>query len=148
MKLLFNFQNKSTFGQLQKQLSDTLCAMLAAGKDFSVKFDYDKTPKQHRGYFRLVDLLLPYLSKSYGEINNKDDADDFIRIESGYFKVVKTKNKEIVLPISIKTAAKEDLMRLINKAYEACEFYDIKDYELTSAETQALVEYFNKKEIK
>jgi len=106
-----------------------------------------KTLKQHRGYFRLIDLLLPYLSKSYGEINNKDDADDFIRIESGYFKVVKTKNKKIVLPRSIKTATKEDLMKLINKAYEACEFYDIKNYELTSAETQALVEYFNKKEI-
>jgi hypothetical protein len=141
MKLLFNFQNKSTFGQLQKQLSDTICSMLAMGKDFSVEFKEEKKSKSQaslNGFWRLCTLLVPHVRKSYGEIFDKEMVSDLAKISAGY--CVKTKTS--LLPKSLKTISQEDMNLLIEKLYFMCNFYGLEDYELVPYELQEINNYF------
>tara|TARA_R110000803_G_scaffold141465_1_gene207901 strand:+ start:70 stop:513 length:444 start_codon:yes stop_codon:yes gene_type:complete len=111
--------------------------------NFEIEFKQIKTPKQLRGYWRLVVLATPYLKESYGNIDNKDEASDFIKMLSGFHKEVETKTKKILLPKSLKTASKKDLMKLIEKLLLICEFFEIKDYELKDQEQRDLEQYFN-----
>lgn len=144
MKITFFTSQKQNWGEKQAEISKTLCDFLAKGKDFSVKFDFDKTGKQHRGYWRLIDLVTPYLKKAYGdEIKTSNDAHEFIKMESGFCKKVKTKKSELVLPKSLTEATLEDMKVLIENLYFVCEFFKIKDYELKSEEEREMNEWFN-----
>lgn len=137
---IFDFSKHSTKQERDKMIGDIYALALEAEKSYrEIKIDDGtdkKTPKQHRGYWRLIGVILPFLSKTYPEINSKDDASDFIKMQCNYFKVIKTKHKEIVLPRSLKEASKKDLMEFIEKIYFVCEFYGLKDYELTKQETE------------
>lgn len=143
MRIDFNTYNKKDWGEKQHEVSKILCEFLACGNDFFVKFGQDKTPKQHRGYWRLIGIILPYLQEAYkGQISNSNDVSDFIKIECGYFKQVQTKTKTVVLAKSLKDATKDNMNEFIEKIYFICEFFKIKDYKLTSEEKRALNDYY------
>lgn len=106
--------------------------------------ELSKTNKQLRGYWRLICLILPYLKEAYkGEISNKNEASDFIKIQCNYCREIKTKTKVIILAKSLKEITKEKMKELIEKIYEVCEFFNIKNYELRPEEERLLMEYFN-----
>jgi hypothetical protein len=141
-KIYFLRTELTKWGDKQAEISKLLCDYLASGKDFYVKFDANKTRKQHNGYWRLISLVYPFLSEDYGEIKSIDDTHEFIKIQAGFFKVIKTKHKEVVIPKSLKEATKIDAMNLIDKLYFICNFYEIKDYELKSQEKIEFEEFF------
>jgi hypothetical protein len=67
---------------------------------------------------------------------------DTAKLSAGYSNRV---GKQVV-PKSLTKATLEEMNILIEKLCSICEHFGLKNYELTSAETQALVEFFNKKE--
>ena len=125
------------WGQKQVALSQTLVLYLASGKAFTVVFDYIKTPKQLRYYWRLVDLVLPYLQETHS-LDDKDEVSDFIKTLCGYFKTVKAKGQDVVIPKSLRKASKSEIMTMIDKLMFICEQFKIKDYEITEKEKQDL----------
>lgn len=144
MKLEFLTSNKDSWGDKQQLCYDEFVRLLASGKDFTVEYRESKSSKQARAYWRLIDLVFPHLQQCYqGEISSKDDASDFLKIECGYYKVIKTKTKKVILAKSLKEASKEELMALIEKLLFLCEFFGLKNYELTSDEKLAFNEFYN-----
>jgi len=113
------------------------------GKSLVISEEVEKkTPKQHKGYFRLCSLLVPYFQKEYGQICDKDFVSDTAKLSAGYSNKV---GKQVV-PKSLTKATLEEMNILIEKLCSICEHFGLKSYELTNAETQALLEFFNKKE--
>ena len=106
---------------------------------FSTEFKgAGKSDPQHRGYWRLCSLLVPYFQEQYKIIFDKDSVANIVKTSVNFtFIVGKT---EIVR--SIKTATKADMTILIEKLCEMCEYYKIKNYELTSAELRLMNEYY------
>ncbi len=97
---------------------------------------------QNAGYWRICTLLAPHMQEQYGEIIDKEEVSNTAKLAIGY----SVKIGKQASPRSLTKATKEQMNLLIEKLYEMCEFFGLKNYELTSAETQALVEFFNKKE--
>lgn len=146
-KLTFLTANKSDWGDKQQIMYEEFTKLLASGRDFSVEYKENKSSKQLRAYWRLVGLVFPFLQQCYkGDISSTEEVSNFLKIECGYFKAVKTKTKEIVLAKSLKEASKQELMMLIDKLLFLCEFFGVKDYELTSDEEKALNEFYNIKQ--
>ena len=97
---------------------------------------------QNAGYWRICTLLAPHIQEQYGEIIDKEEVSNTAKLAIGY----SVKIGKQASPRSLTKATKEQMNLLIEKLYEMCEFFNLKNYELTSAETQALVKFFNKKE--
>lgn len=145
MKLTFFQSNKTNWAKLQVELSDAITKHLACGKDFEIEFSEvkeGKTPSQHKGYWRICSLLAPCMQKEWGEIVDKEEVSNTAKLAVGY----SVKIGKQVTPKSLTKATKEEMNLLIEKLYQMCEFFGLKDYELTPYETQSMVEYFNKKE--
>lgn len=145
MQFTFNFNDTDSFGDKQAEISNQIGEHLKAKKDFTVEFKTRKSGKQLRGYWRLIGLVLPYLQESYGkeQISTNKDASNFIKIECGFFSIVKTKSRSVLLPKSLTKATKEELMQMIEKLYFTCEFFEIKDYQLKPQEQRDFEGYFN-----
>jgi len=115
--------------------------LLAQNIDFDVSFKTihsQRTNSQNNGYWRLCGILLPYVKKDYPELNDSDAISDLIKLNAGYT----TKTARQFVPKSLTLATKEDMNELIKQAYHICEFYKIANYELTSYENLAMIEYF------
>lgn len=108
MKILFDFENKSVFGELQSQVSEALCSMLSSNKDFSVEFSevkQSKSYKQLKGLHKLAQLLAIRLSESnkikYSMENAKDwikwtfDFTEQVNEEEAIAEAINEKNKAI-----------------------------------------------------
>tara|TARA_R110000787_G_C13101594_1_gene412584 strand:- start:44 stop:484 length:441 start_codon:yes stop_codon:yes gene_type:complete len=142
-KTILSFLTKplNNWGLEQTKVIPTLLRYMAAKKPFEIVFRFiseSKTDKQLRSYWRLVGLVLPYLKESCGNIDDKDEASSFIKAQCGYCKEVKTKNGLVMINRSLKVANKKEIMVMIDKLLFICEFYDIKDYELTKQEKELL----------
>ena len=138
-KTIFSFIDSKTedWGQKQDAISPTLLLYLKSGKPFSIVFDYIKTPKQLRYYWRLVGLVVPYLQETHS-LDDKDEVSDFVKISCNYFKAVKAKGQEVIIPKSLRKASKSQIMAMIEKLIFICEFFKIKDYEITVTEQEYL----------
>lgn len=134
MKINFHTAKKSNWGDLQVQISKELCNRLKMGKDFVVEFKSNKTPKQLRGYWRLVGLIEPYCKEAFGGIFDKEMTSEMVKIRSDFVEKVKIGREKVVLTKSLKNATKEDLMILIEKLYQICAFFELEGYELTPEE--------------
>ena len=141
MKIIFSFSNISSLGDKQAQVSEAMIAHLKAKKDFYVQFGNDKTPAQLRGYWRLCSLLVSPLQRKHGEVFDKELVSDLVKRSCGYSTVIKGKEYSK----SLKHASRDHLNTLIEKLHFMCEYFGLKDYELTSAERKALVEFYETK---
>ena len=137
-RLNFYNANKENWGDLQVAVSELLRECLASKKDFVVEFRENKTPKQLRGYWRLIDLITPYLQDKFGGCFDRDLASEFVKIRTGYVEKVEAKKQVLQVPKSLKNATKQDLNHLIETIYRICNYFDIKDYELTTQEIKEI----------
>lgn len=141
MKFTFSFQDTVSFGILQAGISRAICDFLEGKKDFSVEFKEEEkmaSKKALNGYWRLCTMLIPHVRKSYGQIFDKDMVSDLAKLSAGYS--VKTKTGS--LPKSLKSINQEEMSVLIEKLYQMCEWYGLKDYELVPYELQEINNYF------
>ena len=65
---------------------------------------------------------------------------EIVKQETNYCIMIKGR----IITKSLKQASKKELDLMIKKLYEAGDCYGIKDFELSSYENKALIEYFNK----
>lgn len=101
-------------------------------------FKLNKSNDQLRGYWRIATNLLPYVKEQYGEICDKDFVSDLAKLGAGYSQRI----SKSVVPKSLTKATKEEMGILIEQLYKMCEFFGMKDYELTSSETRAMINYY------
>ena len=101
-------------------------------------FKLNKSNDQLRGYWRIATNLLPYVKEQYGEICDKDFVSDLAKLGAGYSQKI----SKSVVPKSLTKATKEEMGILIEQLYKMCEFFGMKDYELTSSETRAMINYY------
>ena len=141
MKITFSFSNTDNFGDLQAQVSEVLVAHLKAKKDFYVQFGADKTPNQHKGFFRICGLLAPYIAESEGTFFDKDMVKELVKQETNFCGMIKGR----LITKSLTTAKRAEMQAMITRLYELCEFFGVQNYKLTSAEKQALVEFYGEK---
>jgi hypothetical protein len=109
-------------------------------KDFTITIDELKRPKSYnqlRGYFRLVNMILPVIKEQNPDhFIDKDVVDNIIKDRYSYYteydgiKTYKSKAK----------ASMEDLMGLIKTAEVLGAMYEIADCYLSSEEE---LEYYN-----
>ena len=128
-------------GDKQAEVSRLLRERLAAGKNFFVNFGEDKTTKQLRGYYRICEVLAPYMEEFEGVLGTKDIVAAFVEDECNYITPVKGKR----LHRSLKEASIKDMKMLIQRLYEMGSAYGAKNYELTSEEKKAMNEYYKLK---
>ena len=96
---------------------------------------------QNAGYWRICTLLAPHIQEQYGEIIDKEEVSNTAKLAIGY----SVKIGKQASPRSLTKATKEQMNLLIEKLYEMCEFFNLKNYELTSEETRAMVKYYEEK---
>ena len=142
MKFFFFQSNKQNWGDLKAKVSEILVHHLGSKKDFSVSFENDKTPKQLRGYYRICEILAPYMAEFQGVIGTKDLVAAFVEDECNYIIPLKGKR----LHKSLTEASVKDMKLLIGRLYEMGAAYGAKGYELTSEEKKAMNEYYKIKE--
>jgi len=142
MKLTFsgNQEDKKNFCNQVYFEAISLCDKGAFEIEFK-KLTKSKSLSQNAGYWRLCTILAPYIQKEYGEICDKDFVSDLAKLGAGYSKKV----SKSVVPRSLTKATQEEMEMLIEQLYRMCEFFGLKDYELTSSENRAMLEYFNNK---
>ena len=143
MKLPFANKTKREKDALIGESYFFIKEMAEQGKNIEiVEIKESRNNKQNAGYWRLCGLLAPHMQKEYGEIIDKEEVSNTAKLAIGYsVKVGKQAS-----PRSLTKATKEQMNLLIEKLYEMCEFFGLKDYELTSYEKQAMLKYYNKKE--
>ena len=139
-KIDFIIHNEKNWGDKQQQVSDTLCRFLPLKESFNVTFSHVKTPKQLRAYWRLIDLVTPFMIENYGEIKEREDVSEFVKFQCNYLRKVKTKTGEIFLVNSVSNADKKELSEMIAKLLFMCEHIGIKNYELNDDEKKYLDE--------
>lgn len=139
MKINFNTTHKASWGDLQSKVSEGLCSFLKKEKDFFVNIDYERSPKQLKGYWRLCGLLAPYLQSEYQEIFSKEMVSDLVKSSCSY--TMKAGKQEIVK--SLKSVTKEEMGFFIEKLYQICEYYKVQDYELLPSEVREMEQFFN-----
>jgi hypothetical protein len=141
MRFSFFQSNKQSWGDLQARVSEILVYHLGSGKDFFVSFGNDKTPKQLRGFYRICNIIAPYMAESEGTFFDKDMVKQFVKQECNFCCLVKGRS----ITKSLVFADREKMTAMIKRLYELGEFYEAKDFKLTSAEKQSLVEYYEAK---
>lgn len=109
-------------------------------KDFVVEIKENSTKKQLKGFFRIATLLAPYMQESFGIFFDKEMVKEFVKQEANFCTMIKGR----VITKSLTKATKEEMHLMIDKLYELGEFFNVKDYKLTSKEKEDLVEYYNK----
>ena len=143
MKLTFLQSDKQSWGNLQKDVSDATIKFLNCKKDFEVEFKEvvkSKSDKSLRGYWRLCGLLVPYFQKTHGEIFDKEMVSDLVKLHCNY----SVNRKKMVLPRSLRTINQEQMNILIEKIYQMCEAFGLKNYELLPEELREQENYFKK----
>ena len=133
-KIDFIEHNERTWGDKQAEMSKTLCKFLAEKKSFSISFTYIKSPKQLRAYWRLIDLVTPYMIQTNPDLENKGDVSDFIKNSCGHSRIVKGKNIEYLKAKSNSSVDKKKLSEMIEFLLVICEFFKVKNYELSNEE--------------
>lgn len=111
--------------------------------EFEVEFKKitkNKTSYQLRGFWRICTILVPYVREKYGEICDKEFVSDMAKLSAGYSHKIGNQ----IVPKSLTKATKEEMGILIEKLYQICIFFELKDYELTSSETRAMIEFYDK----
>lgn len=109
--------------------------------EFEVEFKKltkSRTLSQNAGFWRICTILTPYVQEQYGEICDKDFVSDLAKLGAGYSQKV---SKSIV-PKSLTKATKEEMGILIEQLYKMCEFFGMKNYELTPSESKAMKDYY------
>jgi len=117
----------------------SLCDKGAFEVEFK-KLIKSRSLSQNAGYWRICTILAPYVQKEYGEICDKEFVSDLAKLGAGYSKKV----SKSVVPKSLTKATQEEMGILIEQLYRMCEFFGLKDYELTSSENRAMVDYYSK----
>ncbi len=112
---------------------------MASGRDFFIEFKTEKTAKQLRGFYRICGLLSPYFEESEGTFFDKDMVKEYVKQELNFCTLVKGR----VITKSLTKATRKEMKSLIDRLYEVCEFYELKDYELSGDEKKALNEFYN-----
>lgn len=141
-----DFRNKT-----QKEKDKLICdgyffiqEVAKQGKNVEIaEVKESRSPKQNAGYWRICGLLAPHMQKAWGEVVDKEEVSNTAKLAVGY----SVKIGKQVTPKSLTKATKEEMNLLIEKLYEMCEFFGLGGYELTPHEQQAIVDYFNKKEV-
>ena len=138
MKISFYQENKEKWSDRQAEVSEKLCRFLESKKNFFVQFGEDKTPAQHKGYWRLCGLLAPSFQEEHGECFDKDLVSDLVKDTCNYVVVVRGRR----LVKSLRNATLQDMQIFIEKLYQICAHFGLENYELTSEENRALIEYY------
>ena len=141
MKLQFSGEqeDKKNFCNQVYFQAVSLCDKGAFQVEFK-KLPKSRSSSQNGGYWRLCTIPAPYVQKEYGEICDKEFVSDLAKLGAGYSKKV----SKSVVPKSLTKATQEEMGMLIEQLYKMCEFFGVKDYELTSYEKQAMLQQFNK----
>ena len=141
MKLQFSGEqeDKKNFCNQVYFQAISLCDKGAFEVEFK-KLTKSRSLSQNAGYWRLCTNLIPYVQKEYGEICDKEFVSDLAKLGAGYSKKV----SKSVVPKSLTKATQEEMGILIEQLYKMCEFFGLKNYELTSSENRAMVDYYNK----
>jgi len=109
--------------------------------DFQVEVkNINKSAKQIRGFYRVCDVLAPYMSQAEGILCDRDFVKEFVKLECSFYTSLKGKN----IPKSLVSASKEEMNMMIGRLMEIGAAYDAVGYELTNYEKQALLDYYNK----
>lgn len=90
MKIEFNQNNKSTFGNKQVEVSEELTKRMASGKDFNNIFEdaeQSKTSLQLRGIHQLCDLYAKRLTETQGKVFTRDMAKISIKYRLGFLEL-------------------------------------------------------------
>lgn len=90
MKIPFFQSDKSNWGILQLQLTQTLCDFLGSKKDFEVSFESvreSKSSKQCRGIHKLCSLYAERLSQLNGKKVGLSSAKDSIKYKLGFVEL-------------------------------------------------------------
>ena len=138
-KIDFIIHNEKNWGDKQQQLSDTLCRFLPLKESFHVTFTHIKTPKQLRAYWRLIDLVTPFMIESHG-FKDKDQVSYFVKMQCDYFLNIKTSSGYRQIVYSLSDANKTQLSEMIAKLLFMCEYIGIENYELNDDEKKYLDE--------
>jgi hypothetical protein len=113
-------------------------------KDFTITIEEFKRPKSYnqlRGYFRLVNMILPVIKEQNPDhFIDKDVVDNIIKDRYEYY----TEYDGIKTYTSKAKASMEDMMGLIKTAEQLGVMLDIEDCYLSSEEELALKEYYDK----
>jgi len=141
MKIPFTFSDRDSLGGSQAKVSEILRIHLKAGKDFFVLFCNDKASSHQRGFYRICGIIAPYMAESEGTFFGKDMVKQYVAQETNFCAMVKGR----VLTKGLIFASRDEMAAMITRLYELAEFYNIKDYKLTSAEKRSLVDFFNNK---
>lgn len=139
MKLVFRGEqeDKKNFCNQVYFEAVSLCDKGAFEVEFK-KLTKSRTLPQNAGYWRICTILAPYVKEQYGEICDKEFVSDMAKLSAGYSHKV---GKQIV-PKSLTKATQDDMAILIEQLYKICEFFKLKDYELTSSENRAMINYY------
>jgi hypothetical protein len=138
MKIILNFSKSQTPLQIHQELSRVSYEYMQLEKDFTVRFDHDKTPKQLRGYYRICGVLAPHMLEFEGVLGTKDLVAAFVEDECNYITPLKGKR----LHKSLTEASVKDMKLLIERLYEMGAAYGATGYELTSEEKKAMNDYY------
>jgi hypothetical protein len=90
MKIEFNQNNKSTFGDKQVEVSQELTKRLASNEDFIIEFislNKSKTYLQLKGIHKLCDLYAKRLSETQGKVFTRDMAKISIKYRLGFLEL-------------------------------------------------------------
>lgn len=138
-KIDFIIHNEKNWGDKQQQVSDTLCRFLTLKESFNITFTHIKTPKQLRAYWRLIDLVAPFMIESHG-FKDKDQVSNFVKMQCDYFLNIKTSSGYRQIVYSLSDANKTQLSEMIAKLLFMCEYIGIENYELDDEEKKYLDE--------
>lgn len=104
-----------------------------------VEYKPKRTLKQNAGYWRICSLLAPCVQEKWGEIIDKEMVSNSAKLAIGYsVNIGKQKT-----PKSLTKATVEEMNMLIEQLYKMCEFFELKNYELTKEEERAMLDYYN-----
>jgi len=136
-------ENKEDWPKLKDNFDTIQQALMTAkgGCEITIgEIKKDKSYKQLRGYFRLVNMIIPAVQAQNPEyIIDKDVVDNIIKDRFGYY----TQFQEIKTYKSKAKATKEEMKSLITCAEDLGVFFEIKDCYLRSDEERELEEYYN-----
>lgn len=143
-EFIFNIDNKHNWVGQKRAVGGALQILLDNTKTSLVvtvgEQKNGKSYKQLKGYFRLVNMIIPAITKANHDCHfDKDIVDDIIKDTYGYY----TKFKETKSYKSKAKATIQDMMGLIKTAEKIGQFYGVEDCYLSSEDERDLMEYYN-----
>lgn len=138
MKITFYQAAKDEWKVKSETLRTSFVAAKELGKDFFVKIATEETKPSLRGFYRLCDLVAPYMKDSEGVLFDKDMVKEYVKQDCNYCMMYRGR----IITKSMSLITEEQLWAMILRLYEICAFYGLQNYELTSYEKKAFNEFY------